>query len=378
MADPLALAQAADRLQPLALARLEELVTAESPTGDPIRLGRINEQLQAAFTEAGARVDRVPGSVADHLVCEWSGTGLEPSAGHVLFVGHSDTVFSAGTLASRPFTVAGDTVTGPGVFDMKGGLVALELAMRLVASDSRLRRPVRLVVVNDEEDGSPDGQRVIAEHTTGAACAIGLEPPLPGGALKVGRRGVARYRVRVQGIEAHAGLDAKDGVSAIDELVDQLTSLRSALPDSPDLAVNVGEIDGGTRANVIAAQASALLGVRFATAEAESTIVAALNGLAARRSGATVTSAVLSRRPAWPAAEDNPVVAQLRTIAAAMGYELGVGVSGGAGDTNAIGAAGIPTVDGLGPEGGGAHAATEWASISSLLSRAVLLATYLG
>ncbi|MFD3455036.1 M20/M25/M40 family metallo-hydrolase [Streptomyces sp. NPDC058691] len=375
-------------LREQAMRRLETLVNAESPSGDAGRIDVVNRELEAAYTAVGARAERVPGADGDHLVCHWPGgperSGAEHAGsgdGHILMIGHSDTVFPAGTTAERPFRLEpdGDTVTGPGVFDMKGSLVEVELAMRLLAdTGSRPFRPVRLVVVNDEEIGSPDGRRLVAEHAEGAVAVLGLEAPLPGGALKTGRRGVARIRIDVEGVSVHAGLDAALGVSAIDELVDQLTALRAAVPAPPAAELNVGTVQGGTRANVVSGHARAELGLRFADQEAETAALAAVESLVPIRAGARISTTRLSHRPAWADDPANPLAAELIRLAGALGLEPGTGTSGGAGDTNHTGAAGIPTADGLGPEGGGAHSVTEHASVRSLLHRAALLAAYLG
>lgn len=371
----------AEKLRPAAIQRLEQLVMLESPSGHAELISALNGELAAVFAGVGARVERDPGPDGDHLVCRWSAAANAEPAGHVLLIGHSDTVFAAGSTAGRPFRLLADadTVTGPGVYDMKGALVEVELALRLLADCTvPLRRPVRLVIVNDEEIGSPDGHRVVQAHADGAVAAIGLEPPLPGGGLKIGRRGVARVELAVDGVEAHAGLDADLGISAIDELLDQLTSLRTTFEGTPEMAVNIGTIAGGTRANVIAGHASAELGLRFSTPQAERAVLGTLESLSPIRAGAAVRTDRLSYRPAWAADTANPVAAALVQIAARAGLDLAVGVSAGAGDTNVTGASGLPTVDGLGPEGSGAHAASEQASLTSLVQRAALLAAYLG
>ncbi|GAB1646375.1 M20/M25/M40 family metallo-hydrolase [Krasilnikovia sp. MM14-A1259] len=364
------------RLRAHALSRLETLVMAESPSDDPALLGVVVRELADAYATSGARVERDQGPDADHLVCHWPGRSPDAD-GHVLLIGHCDTVFPRGTAGRRPFRIAadGDTATGPGVYDMKGALVAVEVAMLLLAEAGvPLRRAVRLVIVNDEEIGSPDGQRVVATHADGAVAALGLEPSLPGGGLKVGRRGVARVEVRVAGREAHAGVDAEQGVSAIDELIDHLITLRLL---GPAIAVNVGTVAGGTRANVVAGHARAEIGLRFATAEAERSAWAAVESLTAVRAGAVVRTRTLSHRPVWTADPANPLAVMLVDLAAGMGLRIATGPALGAADTNLTGAQGIPTVDGLGPDGGGAHAAREHMSIRSMLDRAALLAACL-
>ena len=378
VARALALRERARQLRAEALDRWERLVAMETPSGDTALITELNRELERGYRAVGAQLERVAGPGGDHLVCHW--TGAPDAVGHVLLVAHSDTVFPAGTTAGRPFRLAadGDTATGPGVFDMKGSLVQVELAMRMLAeTGSAPSRPVRLVIVNDEEVGSPDGRSVVAAHAHGAEAVLGLEPPLPGGGLKVGRRGVARVRLSVDGVAAHAGLDADQGVSAVDELVDQLVALRGLLPRAPEASANVGTVSGGTRANVVAGTADAELGLRFRTAESERQVFAALASLEPVREGARLHTERLSYRPAWAPDPASPLTAELIALARGMGLTLPVGTSGGAGDTNATGAAGLPTVDGLGPEGHGAHSDSETASLTSLLDRSALLAAFL-
>ncbi|MFE2301164.1 M20/M25/M40 family metallo-hydrolase [Streptomyces sp. NPDC059445] len=385
MAEPAELLALARTFGDPVLERWERLVALETPSGDADRAAVFGTELAAGLAATADRVERQSGPGGDHLVAYWDGRGTpslddDPGNGHTLLVAHSDTVFPAGTVARRPFRLAedGDTVTGPGVFDMKGSLVAVELAMDLLArTGATPRRPVRLVVVNDEEIGSPDGSRLVAEHAEGAHAVLGLEPPLPGGALKIGRRGVARVRLSVRGVSAHAGLDAALGVSAIDELVDQLAGLRATAAALPDAALNVGTITGGTRANVVADHAEAEIGLRYATAETERALLSALSEPTPVRRRAVLSAETLSHRPAWAMDPANPLAAELTTLAAGLGLDLPLGSSGGAGDTNLTGSLGIPTVDGLGPAGAGAHGEDEHASLASLLERAALIATYL-
>ncbi|MFJ5521211.1 M20/M25/M40 family metallo-hydrolase [Streptomyces griseoluteus] len=386
MADPVELLSLARTCGDSVLERWEDLVALETPSGDADRAAVFGGQLAVGLAATADRVEQPPGPGGAHLVAHWKGrdtradAGDGPSAGHTLLVAHSDTVFPAGTVARRPFTLAedGDTVTGPGVFDMKGSLVAVELAMALLArTGAAPGRPVRLVVVNDEEIGSPDGSRLVARHAEGAHAVLGLEPPLPGGALKIGRRGVARVRLSVRGVSAHAGLDAALGVSAIDELVDQLAGLRATAAAHPDAALNVGTITGGTRANVVADHAEAEIGLRYATPVTEQALLSALREPTPVRERATLFAETLSHRPAWVMDPANPLAAELTSLAATLGLDLPLGSSGGAGDTNLTGALGIPTVDGLGPAGAGAHGEDEHASLSSLLERAALLAAFL-
>ncbi len=353
--------------------RLRQLVELESPSGDTFRLGRIRDVLAERLRELGGHVNVIPGPAGDHILGRFR--GRDEAAGHLLVVGHYDTVWEAGWLASHPFTITGGWAIGPGVLDMKGAIVALENALALVKADGGdLAQDVQVLLVSDEEVSSPHSREAVMTAADGAAGVIGLEPPHRDGALKNGRRGVARVRLEVAGREAHAGLAASDGVSAADELVDQLLRLREALPNTADSGCNVGTLAGGTRANVVAGRASAELGLRFGSQRAEQTAFAALHGLRPIRAGARVHAAVLASRPVWPADPQCRLVRHVQLQAALLGEQLTARPAHGAGDTNFTGAAGLPTVDGLGPRGWGAHSPDEKTEIDSILRRADLLA----
>ncbi len=371
-----------------ATARLARLVELESPSGDVPRLAILRDVLASRLTQLGGMVEVMPGDAGDQLRASFPAhpalarharaSGRGQAGGHLLLVGHYDTVWEAGWLASHPFTVNGPVATGPGVLDMKGAIVALELAFELLAGCGlALAQPAQVVLVADEEVSSPHGRTAVMAAAAGAGAVVGLEPPHPDGGLKTGRRGVARVRIEVHGREGHAGIIAGAGVSAIDELLDQLVRLRDALPRAADLGWNIGRVSGGTRANVIAGRASAEVGLRFGTSQTEHAALSAVRGLTPVRRGATVRTEILSSRPAWPATPGNRLAEHVIGLAAALGEQLGARPAGGAGDTNFTGAAGLPTVDGLGPRGRGAHSRAESVRIDSILRRAELLAVLL-
>jgi glutamate carboxypeptidase len=361
------LRRAAGELLPFARERLREYALAESPSGDAGALARCAALIEAGHREAGGRVRRENG----HLV-----TDFGPADGpHLLLMGHYDTVWPIGRLASMPYTDDGTTIAGPGTYDMKGGLVAVEMALRaLAAAGTAPARPVRLVAVCDEEVGSPAGRAVIERHLNGAVAVLGLESPHPDGALKTARRGSTRILLTVHGREAHAALDPDKGISAIDELFDQVAAVRAAVPGDGTTLFNVGRIEGGTRANVIAGTASAEIGLRFTSAEAESQVLDALAGAEPRRPGAVVEATVLSSRPTWPERADDPLLAEVARIGALLDQRITGRPAAGAGDTNLPGSLGLPTLDGLGPRGRGAHAADESIEVAALAERAALLA----
>jgi glutamate carboxypeptidase len=349
--------------------QLAELVELESPSGAVAELDRLRDVLVAKLRDSGAEVAVRPGPAGDHIVASVGGSDRDDAP--VVVLGHYDTVWPVGRLAEAPFTVSGDHATGPGVFDMKAGLVTLLWALGHL--DRPPHRPVRIVLTADEEVGSPSGTDVVRAECDGAALVLALEPPLAGGRLKVGRRGVSRVQLSVTGREAHAGLDRAAGVSAIDELVDQLLAIRERLPETPSRSVNVGRLAGGSRANVVAGTAEAELGLRFSTAADERAIRDVLDDLAPLRDGAHVAVRTLSHRPPWEQAASRLLAERVLSIAAELGEHVDTAVSGGGGDANLPGSLGIPTVDGLGPRGSGAHAPDEAVEVASLLLRARLL-----
>ena len=211
-----------------------------------------------------------------------------------------------------------------------------------------------------------------------ARAVLGLEPPHPGGDLKTGRRGSTRARIEVTGVEAHAALDPDAGANAIDELVDQLIAVRSLAASRPVL-LNTGTIAGGGRTNVVAGRAHADLGLRFVDPDDEQAVLGALAELRPVRDKARVTSRLLSHRPTWrPGRAGDELLDRIRAVAAGIGQRLDGRPADGAADTNTTGALGRPTVDGLAPRGGGAHARTEWVSVSGIAERTALLTALLG
>jgi glutamate carboxypeptidase len=361
---------------PAAADRLAQLVELESPSGDVPRLAALCEVLANRLAELGGQVTLVPGPAGDHIHARFR--GADRSRGHLLLIGHYDTVCPAGRLASCPFVVRDGWARGPGALDMKGGLVALELALGLLGQRNvALAQPVEAVLVADEEVSSPHGRHAVLSAARGAAAAIGLEPAHFDGALKNGRRGVARVRIEVTGREAHAGLEAGAGTSAIDELVDQLHRLPQLLPTAADFGYNAGTVSGGSRANVVAGRAAAELGLRFGTPQTEQAALGVLGALAPIRPGAAIAVTVLSGRPAWPATPGSWLVRHVQQVASRRGQRLAARPARGAGDANLTAAAGVPTIDGLGPRGRGAHSPDETVELASITGRAELLAALL-
>lgn len=348
-----------------AVALLERLVVIESPTySDGVRevAGVMAEALAARGGDA-ALLD------GNHLRCELAGEG-EP----LLVVGHTDTVWPEGTLATMPFHVEDDRAYGPGVYDMKACLVVIVAALDRAAG----RRPVRVFLTADEEQGSRTARDALRDAAEGVAAAFVVEPPAMGGHLKTARKGLGRFVVSVTGRPAHAGTSLADGASAIEELAQQVLRLHALTDDARGVSVNVGVVSGGTTENVVAAQAEARLDVRVAHADDVPHIEAALHDLTPVVDGTSIAvSGGWTRPPLEPTADSRALFEKAREHGRAMGLELEETASGGGSDANLLGPLGVPVLDGLGAEGGGAHAYDEHVQLGSIALRAELLARLL-
>ncbi|TCC16304.1 M20/M25/M40 family metallo-hydrolase [Kribbella sindirgiensis] len=350
--------------------RLREYVGAETPTGDAAALNAFADRLGTRYAELGATVRRVPMPTGDHLVADFPGRA---GAAPLLFLAHHDTVWPIGQLrGAMPWREQDGVIHGPGVFDMKGGLVVLETALEQVVG--RDHRPLRVVVVADEEVGSPSARSLVTAEAQGAYAAFGFEPPHPNGDLKTSRWGSTRVRIEVTGREAHAALDPANGVSAIDELVDQLLAVRRIVAGYDEVLCNVGTITGGGRTNVVPGSAAADIGFRFVDPATEEAVLQAVAELQPVRN-AQLAVRVMSNRPAWqPSAATDALLAQVVAAGRSVGQEVGGAAATGAADTNLTGWLGIPTLDGLGPIGQGAHAVHEQVIAATLTERAALVA----
>ncbi|MBW0255188.1 M20/M25/M40 family metallo-hydrolase [Cellulomonas sp. PS-H5] len=370
--------EAARRRLPADVGRLERYVRLETPTGAAEALDALADLVVADARAAGFRGDRVPTAdpaSGDAVVLDLPGRGPRAGDAPALLLAHHDTVHAVGSV---PVRRDGDVLHGPGTYDMKGGLVVALAAAELLGAAGLGHRPVRLLVTPDEEVGSPATAGLIRDAARGAAYALGLEAPGAHGGLKTARRGSTRLRLHVTGRAAHAAVDPDAGVSATEELLDQLLAARRFLAEHPSVLANVGVVAGGTRTNVVAESARADLGLRFVTRASERAVLARLTEPVPVRPGADVRAEVLSRRPAWePGAASQGLLAAVAAAAGRIGQDVTGAPAPGAADTNLTGAAGLPTLDGFGPGGGGAHAATERVRLPALASRAALLAATL-
>ena len=361
-----------ERELPWLIETIEALVCLESPSGDAAAINRCAAELESRLGSLGGRVTRLPGGPAgDHLRAEF-GSG----ARRVLLLGHIDTVWPAGTLARRPFRAEGGRLYGPGVFDMKAGLALAGLAVKALAQESDgLPGVVVLLVTADEETGSAASRGIIEAEARVSDAALVLEPALPGGALKTRRKGCGEFVLRVSGRAAHAGIEPELGASAISELARQILRIEALRDAAAGTAVNVGVVRGGSRPNVVAADAEAMIDVRVASAAEATRVTAALLALKPVDPGTQVAVAGgIDRPPMERSAAGSALFAVAQAVAADLGRTLGEGRTGGGSDGNLTAALGVPTLDGLGAVGGGAHADNEHVTTADLPWRAALVA----
>lgn len=361
------------------LARLERYVRHESPSGDAAALNSFAEALIADTAGLGAAAHRVALPHGDALVLDVPGRGARAGLPPALVLAHHDTVHPVGALAGAvPLRRDGDVLHGPGVYDMKGGLVVALAAVELLATLDVPARPVRLLLTPDEEVGSPTSSATVLAQAHGVAYALGLEPPHPDGRLKTSRLGSTRWRLNVAGRAAHAALDPTAGVNALDELVDQLLAVRELTARHPSVLANLGTAHGGGRTNVVPHEAVADVGLRFVDGATERLVLGELAALQPVRPGARLTPQVLTRRPAWgPSAAADDLLAAVAHAGALVGQQVAGGPASGAADTNLTGGAGVPSLDGFGPLGAGAHSVDERVDLTSIPARAALLAAVL-
>jgi glutamate carboxypeptidase len=357
-------------------AQLVELVELESPSNDKQAIDRLARLLAARLEALGAAVEILPEPQAgDHVRARW-GQG----EGGTLLLCHMDTVWDVGTLGRRPLRVEGGRLYGPGALDMKGGITNALWAVRALRDlDLRPLRPVSLLLTSDEETGSQTSRVLVEAEAQRHAVVLVLEPAQPPhAALKTWRKGTGAYRLTATGRAAHAGVDHASGVNAIEELAHQILALQGLTDYGSGTTVNVGVVGGGTRSNVVPQQAWVRVDVRVMDQDQAALLDARIRALRPHLEGATLEiSGGVGRPPMVRTPAIAALYARAAALAAEMGFEVAEAGSGGGSDGNFTAALGIPTLDGLGPAGDGAHAEHEHVVLSSMPERAALLAAML-
>lgn len=359
-------------------ALLERLIACESPSGDREGLLAVFAVLAEELEGLGYVVTRLPGRIAGDVLEARPG-GAPAGGDFQLAVGHMDTVWPRGTVAERPPTVSGDTLAGPGAYDMKAGLVQMIFALRALRALGHSPTVTPVVLVNgDEEVGSRESREHIARLAGRATRAFVLEPSFgAAGRLKTARKGTGRFTVTVKGRASHAGLAPEAGISAILEASHQVQRLFDLNDLDRGVTVNVGTIDGGLRANVIAPEVTAEVEVRVATAADGEAVERAIRALTPVQQGAeVVVEGGFGRPPLERTARNRALWQAAEAAAGTLGLRLQEASVGGASDGN-ITSLYTATLDGLGAVGGGAHAIDEHVVISRMPERAALLAVLL-
>lgn len=344
---------------------LRLLVEAESPSADPgacAACADVADRLASSLL--GTRGERCEADGRVHLRWRFG------RADRVLLIGHLDTVWPLGTTASWPFAADGETATGPGSFDMKAGVVQLLFALNaLEALDG-----VVVLLTTDEEIGAPTSRDLIREAATTVEAALVLEPSAAG-ALKTERKGVAIYRLDVEGRAAHAGLDPESGVNAAVELFHQLLAVVDMADHAQGTTVNPGIVAAGTAVNTVPAEATAQIDVRTRTLAEAERIDAAFHALRPVTAGAALTVERVAAVPPLERSSSASLFRRAEELAARLGLPaLTEAAVGGGSDGNMIAALGVPTLDGLGAVGDHAHGRGEYVRIVAMAERAALVA----
>ena len=348
-------------------------VRIESPTTDAAAVNRMMDFIQADAATWGARINRLPGTDGMGDLLLLSSPEADEAAPGILLLSHVDTVHEIGTI-DRDLTcrIEGDTAFGPGIFDMKGGAYLLYAAMRAaVLSGGPRPLPLRYLFVSDEEYGSPTGRAHIEREARRAKYVL-VPEPMHDGRVVTSRKGVARLKMRITGQPAHSGGRHQDGRSAVREMAWQILRLEEMTDYERGLTVNVGVARGGTRANVVPAEAALNIDVRFADPESGMSAVQQIQATTAHFPDIRIEVSGGETRPCFekrPEAE--PLLTQARKIAGELGMSLQDYASGGGSDGNFT-ASVAPTLDGLGAQGKGAHTHFEQIEIPSLARIATL------
>ena len=378
MPDLATLQRIVDARLPRFLHELETMVNIDCGSYTPDGVNRIADLVTDALRAEGAEIERIAHrpdggapQLGDLVIGRIPGEGSR-----VMLIGHMDTVFDPGTATARPFRIDGDRARGPGVTDMKSGLLAGLHAIGAL-HEAGIRPAITFVANPDEEIGSPFSTPHIRRLAPGHDAVLVLECARANGDIVSARKGIADYHLSLVGRAAHAGVEPEKGRSAILEAAHQVVALHALNGRWPTVTVNAGVIHGGTRPNVVAERCELQVDLRAATTEAFDAAAAEVARLAAEPTVADVRIE-LRRIASHPPMEKTDASARLVdhavAIAAELGFPLRDAVTGGASDANTTAALGIPTIDGLGPVGGDDHSLDEWLDVASVAPRTTLLA----
>ena len=356
------------------LALLKKLVETESPSHEKAAVDRVGALVAEECRSLEAQVEVHPQlSAGDQVEARW-GAGTDG----ILLLCHMDTVFPLGTLLKMPYYEKDDRVYGPGVSDMKGGIVVALTAMAAARLSGKLTHPVTALFTTDEETGSETSRALIEKLAAKSALVLVLEPGMLDGSVKTWRKGVGEFIVRVKGRAAHAGGDHENGRNAIEEIAHLVLAIQKLTEYSRGTTLNVGVIHGGIASNVVPDEASIEVDMRVMQPGEAERITSAMHALKPVLEGTSIEVSGGSNRPPMPFTDlTNTAFEKARKIAATLGIDLTAAGTGGASDANFVAPLGVPVLDGLGPAGGEYHSEREFIFRDSLLERALLVTNLL-
>ncbi len=360
------------------LTDLAEMVNIDCGTETKSGVDKVGDMMRRHFASIDAAVQTFPQThYGDCLLGTVRGSG----DARIFMIGHLDTVYPVGTAAARPMRREGDRLLGPGVCDMKNGVLAGIYAVRLLrAAGWNDFAEIRYFCNTDEEVGSPASRAIYPTFVAGCDAALVLESGRPNGDIVTARKGSAFYTLDITGRAAHAGVEPEKGASAILALAHLTVALHALNGARPGITVNVGVVSGGTKGNVVPAEAHAQVDVRALTTEDLAFVDTRVHELAAEPSvpGVRVRVTGGSDNPPMPRLAASARLAEIAQVAAAeMGFTVGENLSGGVSDANYCAAQGVPTLDGLGPVGGQDHSPAEYLEVDSIVPRVAMLARLL-
>jgi glutamate carboxypeptidase len=352
---------------------LKQIASLESPTDDKTAVDACSSFVAREFRKLGCKVTAIPQKdIGDLIAIEYAPGRLKDADDELLVLTHIDTVWPVGKIAKMPFYISGNKLFGPGVLDMKAGLVILLSALATMRSLSlKPKKRISVFVNSAEETGHTAACDVIRRMAKRASLVLCLEPALPGGGLKLERKGRLVIRLDVRGRAAHGGTPEK-GVNAIEELAVQLQRLKKL--KTGETTINIGLVGGGEKANVVAERAWAVLDIRFWKAQDRERILKTVREMKPFLRGAHLKFSVESTTPPMEKTKaSGRLFEEARELASSIGQSLKGGKTGGGSDASIAAGMGIPTLDGLGPDGDGIHAEHEHILVSSLVERTALL-----
>jgi glutamate carboxypeptidase len=353
---------------------LKEVVHRESPSNEKKAVDACSSFVIGEFKKTGAKVTRFPQKeTGDFYLAEYPPSGLKDERSQVLILTHIDTVWPVGKIKKMPFYVSRNKVYGPGALDMKVGIVMALFALKALKElNAKPKRNLSIFINSAEEVGNETAYEVIRTLSKKSEYVLCLEPALPDGGVKIQRKGRLVVRAEAKGKAAHAGTPEK-GINAVDELMFQIRTTNKLRSDS--ISINVGQIGGGEKPNIVPSYAWAMLDIRFWTNAQKDRILKSLKQLKPKLHGAKIKFSVEKLTP--PMEKTKPTVellSKVREIASAkLDMELKAGKSGGGSDASIASNLGVPTLDGLGPVGEGIHAEKEHFYLNSLIERTALL-----